>query len=42
MMLWTVLFIAVFCLIFSALLILAPEGYEDRNGFHYGRPPPHQ
>lgn len=37
-MLYVALYILVFLLWMGIELLLAPKGYEDKRGFHYGTP----
>lgn len=38
---WLAITIAVIITVTIYLIVTAPEGYEDENGFHYGRPDEH-
>lgn len=37
-MAWLLLTLLVLCAITVYLMLTAPEGYQDENGFHYGKP----
>lgn len=37
-MLYVVLYVLIFLLWMGAELLLAPKGFQDKKGFHYGAP----
>lgn len=37
-MVYLIIYFALFAIWITAELLLAPKGFEDKNGFHYGNP----
>lgn len=38
MLVWLAIIILIMIAILVYSIVTAPEGYEDENGFHYGKP----
>jgi len=38
---WLLLTVVVIIAVTAYMILTAPEGYEDEDGFHYGRPDEH-